>query len=99
MVKILQETDDAVSQVAEVLSEFGKSHKHAESIVYRYNPASIRVRIVDPIFHGRSKGERHDYALGFLRSCPNDALAQVLILLCLEPGETSLLDPEFQDPM
>ena len=99
MVTVLQKTDDAVSQTARVLSEFVKSHENAECVVYRYNPASIRVRIVDPVFHGRSKGERHDYAMQFLRKLPEDVLAQISILLCLEPGETSLLDLEFQDPM
>lgn len=98
MVKILQRTDDSVDQVAAVLSEFGESHEHAECTVYRYNPAAIRVRIVDSIFQGRSKGERHDYAMRFMRKLPEDVLAQISILLCLEPGETSLLDLEFQDP-
>ena len=98
MVNILQQTDDAVDQVAAVLSEFGKSHEDAECTVYRYNPASIRVRIVDSVFHGHSKGERHDYAMRFLRALPEDVLAQISILLCLEPGEASLLDLEFQDP-
>lgn len=98
MVKVLQQADDAVDQVAGVLSEFQKSHESADCTVYRYNPASIRVKIVDPVFHGRSKGERHDYAMRFLRSLPEDVLAQISILLCLEPGETSLLDLEFSDP-
>ncbi len=98
MVKILQQTDDAVDQVAAALSEFEKSHEYAECTVYRYNPASIRVRVVDAIFSGLSKGERHDYAMRFLRELPEDALAQMSILLCLEPGESSLLDSEFHDP-
>jgi hypothetical protein len=98
MVKVLQQADEAVEQVAAALSEFEKSHPDAECIVYRYNPASIRVRIVHAVFHGLSKGERHDYALGYLRELPEDVLAQVSILLCLEPGETSLLDLEFHDP-
>ena len=99
MVTVLQKTDDAVSQTARVLSEFVKSHENAECVVYRYNPASIRVRIVDPVFHGRSKGERHDYAI------PNSAkTARRRARTNLDPslppaGETSLLDLEFQDPM
>lgn len=97
MVKILQQADDAVDQVAAALSEFEASHEDAECMVYRYNPASIRVKIVDAVFHGRSKGERHDYAMRFLRKVPDDALAQISILLCLEPGESSLLDLEFLD--
>ena len=98
MVKVLQKADDAVDQVAAALQEFEESHEYSDCLVYRYNPASIRVRIVDAVFHGRSKGERHDYAMRFLRKLPDDVLAQISILLCLEPGETSLLDLEFHDP-
>ena len=98
MVKILRQTDGDVDQAATALSEFEKSHEYAECVVYRYNPASIRVKIVDSVFNGRSKGERHDYAMRFLRKLPEDVLAQVSILLCLEPGESSLLDLEFHDP-
>ncbi len=97
MVTILQQSDEAVEQVAAVLSEFEKAHDSAECVVYRYNPAAIRVRIVDAVFQGRSRSERHDYAMHFLRSLPDDVLAQVSILLCLEPGETALLDSEFHD--
>ena len=67
-------------------------------LVYRYNPASIRVKIVDDTFHGRSKGKRHDYARGFLNRLPADVLSQISVLLCLEPSESALLDLEFHDP-
>ena len=98
MVKILQQTDNVVDQVAAVLVEFEGSHERAECVVYRYNPASIRVKIIDEVFHDRSKGERHDYVMGFLRRLPEDVLAEISILLCLAPGEFSLLDTEFHDP-
>jgi stress-induced morphogen len=98
MVKILRQTDEAVEQIASVLSEFENSHENAECIVYRYNPAAIRIRIIDETFEGKSKGERHDYAMDYLRSLSEDVLSQISILLCLQPGESSLLDLEFQDP-
>ncbi len=98
MVKILQEPDEAVEQIAAVLKEYERSHEGSECLVYRYNPASIRVKIVDETFHGQSKGERHDYARGFLSRLPEDVLSQISVLLCLEPGENSLVDLEFHDP-
>lgn len=94
---ILKEPDEALESVANVLDEFEQAHSAAESYVYRYNPASIRVKIVDSVFHGRSKGERHDYALRFLDRLPDDVMSQVSVLLCLEPGETSMMDLEFAD--
>lgn len=99
MVAILQEPDQAVEDVAAALEVYEQTHAAVTYFVYRYNPAAIRVKIIDPTFHGQSKGERHDYAWGFLRRVPEDALAQISILLCLEPGETATLDWEFQEPI
>jgi hypothetical protein len=98
MTKKNQKTDYAVDQLAAALANYEESHPGSECFVRRYNPASIRVKIVDPVFHGWNKGKRHDYAVRYLRCLPEDVLSQISILLCLEPGETSLLDMEFQDP-
>ena len=98
MVTILRQTDSAVQQIAAALEEFERTHSDAECIVYRYNPASIRIRIVGRIFAGRSRSERHDYAMRYLRELPDDVLSEISILLCLGPGERSLLDLEFHDP-
>ncbi len=98
MVKILRQSDGDVEQVANALREFEKSHEHASCLVYRYNPASIRVKIIDPIFAGRDRSERHDYAMRYLRKLPDDVLSQISLLLCLEPGEPSFMDLEFNDP-
>lgn len=98
MLKILRQPDEAVNQVAAALEKFEKSHASAECIVYRYNPAAIRIRIVDAVFQGQSKGARHDYAMQFLRQLPDDVLSQMSILLCLAPGESSMLDLDFENP-
>lgn len=98
MVKILKQSDSMVNQIVEALKSFEQAHPHAECTVYRYNPASIRIRIVDTVFAGRSKGERHDYAMSFLRDLPEDTISEISILLCVVPGETSLIDLEFNDP-
>ena len=98
MVEKLTQSDEAVDQIAAALEGFEESHQHAECVVYRYNPASIRVKIVDEIFRGKSKGERHDLAMSFLQDLSDDVLTQISILLCVAPGESSLLDVEFRDP-
>jgi hypothetical protein len=99
MVKVLHDLDDAVGLVAAALEEYEKANDGSECFVYRYNPASIRVKIVDAAFHGRRKSERHDDARRFLSRLPEDVLSQISVLLCLEPGENSLLDMEFHDPL
>ncbi|NOT57693.1 MAG: hypothetical protein HOP18_24070 [Deltaproteobacteria bacterium] len=99
MVMMRQESDQAVKDIAAALAVYEQTHPAAACFVYRYNPAAIRVKIVDHTFHGQSKGERHDYAWGFLRRVTEDSLAQISILLCLEPGEQATLDVEFQEPI
>ena len=99
MVTILHEPDPAVEHIAAALAVYEQTHEAAVCFVYRYNPAAIRVKIIDPTFHGRSKGERHDYAWGFLQGVPEDILAQISVLLCLEPGESAPLDVEFHEPI
>jgi len=95
MVQVLKQSDEAVERVADALRDFQGSHPDAECLVYRYNPAAIRVRIVDQAFTNRNRGQRHDYAMKYLGKLPEDTLAEVSILLCLAPGEASMLDGEF----
>ena len=50
MVTILHEPDDAVEHLAAALKVYEQSHEAAACFVYRYNPAAIRVKIIDPPF-------------------------------------------------
>jgi len=43
------------STIAAALEVYELNHEAAACFVYRYNPAAIRVKIIDPIFHGWSK--------------------------------------------
>ncbi len=98
MVNVLDRRDHAVDEIASALEAYESSHADAECSVYRYNPAAIRIRIVDQSFRGLSKGDRHDYAWGFLRSLSEDTTSQISVLLCLEPGEKSMMETEFDNP-
>lgn len=98
MTTVRGESDDDLKWLANALKAFEKKHSAAKCIVYRYNPAAIRIKIVDSVFADMTKSERHDYAFGFLKKVPEDTVAQVSVLLCLAPGEHSLLDAEFSDP-
>jgi len=67
---------------------------------YRYNPASIRVRIIDPSFSGRAKEDREGLVLPLIRSLPEEIQADIVVLLMLAPGEEprSLMNMEFESP-
>ena len=74
--------------------------KFAEVKAYRYNSASIRVRIIDGRFGGHSRPEREELILPLLEQLPEDVQSDITMLLLLTPDEMSgsLLNLEFEDP-
>lgn len=98
MISAPKTADADVREIVTALERFECRHPDSESFIYRYNPGSIRIKIVDAVFAQKSKDERHDYALKFLVDISSDARSQISVLLCLAPGESSLLDAEFEDP-
>jgi hypothetical protein len=68
--------------------------------VFRYNSASLRVRIIDERFAGLSLDEREDLVWPLLQSLPNRVRDDIKILLLLAPDETtgSLMNLEFEKP-
>jgi hypothetical protein len=71
---------------------------------YRYNSASIRVRIIDPRFEGKSDEERDAMVEPLLEQLPEGTQADIMNLITLSPGEAaqstkaSLINSEFEDP-
>lgn len=71
---------------------------------YRYNSASIRVRIVDPRFEGKSTEQRDRMVEPFLEKLPESTQADIMNLLTLYPEETAksskaeFANSEFEDP-
>lgn len=70
------------------------------TVAYRYNPASIRVRVVDPRFAGLSKGKRFDMVIPHIRELPDETQMDITLLVLLTPDEvrTSTMNMEFENP-
>ena len=74
------------------------------SDAYRYNSASIRVRVIDPRFEGKSTEERDAMVETLLEQLPEQTQADIMNLLTLAPSETSssfkrmLANDEFEEP-
>src|SRR5436305_6239178 len=90
---------DETRQVEETLrQEFPKTD------AYRYNSASIRVRVIDPRFEGLATEERDALVEPLLEQLPEQIQADIMNLLTLSPGETagpsrkSFANEEFEDP-
>jgi hypothetical protein len=71
---------------------------------YRYNSASIRVRVIDPKFAGKSREQRDAMVEPFLDCLPEDIQADIMSLLTFAEGEEEhslrdhLANLEFDDP-
>jgi hypothetical protein len=94
-------TDKFVQRILETLrTGYGEKHPKATIEAYRYNPASIRVRIIDPEFRDKDILEREEVVDRILETLPEEVRAEITILLLLTPKErqTSLGSMEFDDP-
>ena len=90
-------------QVEQVLLKAGFEKVDA----YRYNSASIRVRVIDSRFEGRSLEERDRMVEPHLDSLPERTQADIMNLFTFAPSELqrtaqtsreSLLNTEFEHP-
>ncbi len=93
--------DPILRKIVAVLEEYEKSHAQAEIEAYRQNSVSVRIRIVNPAFAGKSRTEREEEVWAILNRLPDDALAEISLLLLLTPAEkkNSLTSTEFDDPI
>ena len=72
---------------------------------YRFNSASIRVRVIDPRFEGMSIPEREDLVFPVIDQLPKETREDILLLLTLAPSELGgrnrhlLVNLEFDHPL
>ena len=69
--------------------------------LYRQNPVSVRVRIIDPGFASRGKVDRSKEVWKYLDSLPDEVQSDLSALILLTPEETrtSIANFEFDDPI
>jgi hypothetical protein len=82
-------------------AKYVAKHPKAAVTVYRYNDWSIRVRIVDSDFKGKSIEDREKEVLPIIDGLSDYAQDRITMLLLLTPEESkrSLLSLEFDDPL
>ena len=90
-------------QVEEVLRRAGFD----QVVAYRYNSASIRVRVIDPGFEGKPREERDAMVEKYLAQLPAEIQRDIVTLFTLAPSELKetpktfrefMLNTEFDDP-
>lgn len=54
---------------------------------YRYNPASLRIRLVDPQFANKNRVQRERIVLPLIKTLPENTRLDIMFLLLLAPDE------------
>jgi hypothetical protein len=94
-------SDPILEQFIGALRAYEADHPEARIDLYRLNPVSVRVRIIDPEFAGRGRVERSRDVWAYLDLLPEDIVADLSSLILLVPDETmrSFANMEFEDPV
>ncbi|MFO0960607.1 MAG: hypothetical protein U0800_24760 [Isosphaeraceae bacterium] len=100
-VKVRGKTDPILDRFVEVLERYQADHPKAQIDLYRQNRYSIRVRILDPGFEGKTKVERSNFVWkNYLDKLSDEDQSDLSALILLTADETSmsLSNLEFEDP-
>lgn len=78
-----------------------------QSLSYRFNSASIRIRVIDPRFEGRSRAERDGMVEPYLDQLPPETKRDILMLITVAPSDLErppstfkqfMINAEFEHP-
>jgi stress-induced morphogen len=94
-------SDTTLECIMKALRAYEGDHPQARIDLYRQNPVSVRVRIIDPDFEGRSKVERSNIVWRYLTDLSEDCQSDISMLVLLAPDEIekSFSNLEFEDPI
>lgn len=95
------ESDDILDRIKHVLQNYEHDHPEAEIELYRQNPVSVRVRIIDPSFAGMTRTQRSQLVWRYLDPLSEEEQSDISMLLLLTPQErtASFANVEFDDPV
>ena len=93
--------DQVLRQIRDALEKYDEAHPQAEIEAYRQNSVSVRIRILNPEFAGKSRAQREEEVWAVLNELPEEAVADISLLLLLTPEEAarSFANSEFDDPI
>jgi stress-induced morphogen len=101
-IQVMRGSSDAViEQIIGALRLYAADHPGSQIDLYRQNSVSVRVRIIDPEFAGRSKVDRSNDVWKHLGALPDEVESEIstLILLTPEEKQKSFANIEFEDPV
>jgi stress-induced morphogen len=94
-------TDPILKKISEVLRKYEADHPGADIDLYRQNPVSVRLRIIDPTFAGQGRVQRHQLVWQYLDQLTEEVQSDISTILLLTPAEKkkSFANFEFDDPI
>ena len=94
-------SDETIDRMIDALRAFEVDHPHSQIAIYRQNPVSIRLRIVDSDFRGLEKSQRHEIVWKYLEKLSEEDQGDLsmLVVLCPEELSRSFANMEFEDPV
>ena len=94
-------SNTVIDQIVAALGKYEADHGQSRIDVYRQNPVSVRVRIIDPDFAGQGKPQRSQQVWRCLDQLPDEVQSDISTMLLLTPDETkqSFANVEFEDPV
>ena len=101
-IRILRgDTDPVIEQIIQALKIYEDDHPNSEIALYRQNPVSVRIRIIDPNFARHNKIQRNRSVWNYLGKLAEDTQSDISTLILLTPNETesSFANFEFNDPV
>jgi hypothetical protein len=92
--------DPVMKQIGKSLKPYDDAHPTANIELDRRNNVSVRIRIIDQDFRGKSRAEREKEIWPLFDVLPEDAVADITMLLLITPEEQeeSLASFEFDHP-
>jgi stress-induced morphogen len=101
-ISILRGQSGAVIEpIKSALESYREDHPDARIDLYRQNPASVRIRIIDPDFAGMSRTDRHGRVWKYLDRPSEHDEGDISMLVLRTPDETSraMANLEFEAPV
>src|SRR5687768_728038 len=94
-------SDPVIDKFVEALREFQADYPDAQIDLYRQNPVSVRLRIIDRSFKGLSEDERQKRMWRYLDRVDEESFSDLSLLILLTPDEveSSFANVEFDDPV
>lgn len=94
-------SDEVIEKIISALRTYEADHQSARIDLYRQNSVSVRVRIIDAGFRGKSKPQRSQQVWSYLGSLSDEVQGDISTVILLTPEETkmSFANFEFEDPV